>query len=85
MPKRAFLDITPEFAGQGIGILEDGGLRIVGSDANPYPETIRLLIEGDALPTQCARGPLRLVRVIVSSEAYGRQRIHRLSQVELID
>lgn len=67
MPKRALLAVSAEVLGDIPRLLTGAGIRIVGSDANPVPETVGLLIEGDALPIECARGRIRQVRASLKS------------------
>lgn len=86
--RRAAIDMSSEVLRECIPVLLDAGFNIVGSATSrglPH-DCVRLIIEGDALPQQCdgSHGML-LVRVIIVSEQYGRQRLARVDQVELVN
>jgi hypothetical protein len=66
--KRASLDVAIEILPEAVRMLRDGGHAIVGSlNSKPDPCTprpaIRLVIESDLLPDECADLPLKHVSV----------------------
>jgi len=86
--RRAILVCTAELLREGLGPLFDAGLRIAGSFESRSMQdmdTVVLGIEGDALPEECgpSLNPLREVSVEFTSEAYGRQRLVRVSAIKL--
>jgi hypothetical protein len=81
--KTAVVQIAGEVLGQAASVIVDAGLEIIGSMAAPWliGGTVVLIVRGDLLPDECASGPLKLVDIVVTSEAYGRQRISRVSDI----
>lgn len=87
--RRAILQTTPEFVFDGaLSVLGDAGLRCVSTLTDPRgfePRVCLFVIEGEALPEDCEvdRGPLKVVNVLLQKEAYGRQAIVRVTDVQL--
>lgn len=79
--KWATITATSEVLAEIAGVIGDAGLRITGSLPNVHPETVRLIIEGEALPDG-ARGCE--VNLLFQAETYGKQRLVRLSEVRLV-
>jgi hypothetical protein len=78
----ALLDIPGERLSD-LRILQDAGLKFLGSGIGIGPEMVRLIVEGDALPEECAHGELRTVRIILEQIAYGSQLLTRVQKIEL--
>jgi hypothetical protein len=87
--RRAVIDVSGELLAEGVEPLSDSGLVIIGSLAPPYIDgTVRLLVEErygrSLLPAECEKG-LALVRVRMTQESYGRQKIVRVTQIDFVD
>lgn len=87
--KHAVILCTCDLLGGGLGPLLDAGVSVFGSfDSSHQDRTVILGIEGDALPDECddgVAGPLRLVSVEFTQEAYGLQRITRVSAIKIVE
>lgn len=53
MIKQAYLDVMAEMLPTVLPLLNMVGLRIVGSADCTYPDSVRLVLEGDAIPDDC--------------------------------
>lgn len=84
MSRRALIDIACEALAEAVGVLNDAGVRIVDSVAGARPGAVRFIIEGDALPQECARGGLKVVSALMTLEVYGRQRICRVERFDIV-
>lgn len=80
--KRAIVYVDPEVI-EALGVIHDHGLSIVASMDSDRGHALKFVVEGDALPDECARGPLVEVHVSLTTEVYGKQRIHRVSEIRL--
>jgi hypothetical protein len=58
------------------------GLSIVGSELAPREGVVRLVVEGSVLPVEC-EARRRLVALVLAQESHGRQRIVRVSALQL--
>jgi hypothetical protein len=88
--RHAVVDITGEALADCAGFLCDHGLRITGSlrsgDGANNIDAVRLILSDDAgniLPEQCESG-WHLVRIELTQEQYGRQRLVKLSGIEVV-
>ena len=82
--RQAILMLTADSLREGLGPLYDAGLEVVRSCASVNGQ-VELVIQGELLPEECfPQHPPRTVEVHFSSEAYGRQRITRVSSVEVV-
>lgn len=80
--RRAILEVIPELLSI-IGPVFDHGLEAVYS-VQSAEGTIALVIQGEALPPECeVRGAsaLQVVQVELTQEAYGSQRMIRVSAI----
>lgn len=86
MAKRAFIDFDGGEVLRHIGCLLDHGLCIVGSLDTPshLPGIVRLIVEGDMLPDKCAHSQLFQIMPIITTEAYGQQRITRVAELQVV-
>lgn len=82
--REACVDISAEMLAEAAGVLQDGGIRILGSLRSPSPMTVRLHIASDALPDGCGAAVLSPVRIAFTTKTYGRQRLVRISDITLI-
>jgi hypothetical protein len=85
--RRAVIVCTPDFLRAGLGVLVDAGLSVFGSyESSAQPEGVVVLgIEGEALPARCEPNlePLLEVSVTLTQEAYGEQRLVRVTTISL--
>src|SRR5690349_16708778 len=61
--RMALIDVTADYLGEIAPVFGAVGIQIVGSHNNHLPDTIRLLVRGDALPEVCGVGALKLIRL----------------------
>ena len=86
--RRAAIDVTPDVFSDCVPVLIDAGFKIVGSASTrgEIDPMVRLIIMGDALPSECENGEgIRKVNLILYQERYGRQRIVRVKEVYLVE
>jgi hypothetical protein len=67
--------------GRIIDAMQVYGLSVVGSVSAP-PGFVRLIVQGDALPTECSEG-WRIIQPVFTAEASGWQRIVRVSDIRV--
>lgn len=85
--KRAMVKIAGDVLAGVAAVLVDHGLKIVGSTNSPAYDDVRtvvLIVEdpfGNLLPDECADKEWHLVRPEVSVEAYGEQRLRKITRI----
>lgn len=80
--KQAIIEFAPEILFD-CGVLVDAGLEVVRSldGAGRFGnDVVRLVVAGDALPEECAAGPIQVVACEITRESYGRQHLTRVSK-----
>lgn len=82
--KRAVIEFDIYVVARALPILADAGLAVIGSLTNRTPDTVLLLVSGDALPDECAR-QLHYIRPSMSKETYGQQSLVRVTELVLGD
>lgn len=75
----AVIDIDGELLSACAGLLTDAGLQIAGSMPGIWAGMVRLIIRGDVLPAECEDGTLHVVTAHISVDAYGTQRLRRVT------
>jgi hypothetical protein len=85
MPRRAVIEIATEVLPDVIGVLGDAGLKIEAS-LDGSPGAIVLGVSGDILPEECAEEGVLVKQVAIelTQEAYGRQRMTRVSAIRVV-
>lgn len=86
--RRAYVTI-PVNRLEDLGAMMDAGLEVISSAASDRLGAVKLLIAGDALPEECESASesclahIPSVMIEVTTEAYGRQRLVRVSKITL--
>jgi hypothetical protein len=82
MEKRAYCDIDDEILPRVIPVLADHGLKLV-SARRQSSHTLRAMLEGDALPDDCA-DEIKLVTISIHRTTYGRQKMDRVERIDIV-
>ena len=85
----AVIDVVSEMLLSCTRVLVDHGLQVTGSLNSDRPGVVRLFVEDQfdrILPAQCDRGSelMKLVSVQLTQEAYGEQRLTRVSSIDIV-
>lgn len=85
--KTAFMEFSCEVLPDVLPVLRDYGLVVVGSSISFRPETVRLVMgetSDGLLPAECEHyAPF--VKAMFTQETYGRQRMAKVSSIEVWD
>jgi len=87
-PRGAIVLMDPEVLPEAASLILDHGLKIEcslhGQDYG-FGGKVALVVTGDQLPEACADYPPRVVSLVVTVEAYGLQRLRRISEIKVDD
>lgn len=90
MARRAIIRIAPEILHEVIRLVSDHGLsveRTLDSGDGFDGLTCALGVSGEGLPERCeeSAGPAPIVTLTITTEAYGSQRLTRISEIRVDD